>query len=86
MRPLMKTTDVTSEMASPLIPAAGKGTDLYGTGGFYESEKRRLAAIHIYSDGEPAAPPDRFRTTQPLILVAVPTIDGRPGRVPGKLK
>jgi len=75
MRPMRKSTDVTPEMSSPLILLRVKGTELYADG-LYEGEKRRLVAIHVYQNGKPAVPRFVPGLPDPLILVAVPTIEG----------
>ena len=75
--PVMGTTDVTPGFVEPVITVQVKGTDTYGSGS-YSCERDQLESISLWENGAWIAVQETSLPA-PIVLIAVPTIDGVAG-------
>ena len=75
--PVIGTDNVTAGFTEPVITVRVKGTDVYGSGS-YNLERDQLEAISLWQDNAWIILQETTLPT-PIVLVAVPSIDGAAG-------
>lgn len=78
MRPALKETNITADMHLPLILLKVAGTNLLASG-LCNQKERLLESISVFINGEPAKLSEVQGAPLPIVLEAVPIIEGKKG-------